>query len=177
MTVYVVDGLHTFGSQEVVEIPSAGPQAANDSTKKAPLGILYRHKGNVFRYVYHAPGTAVATVAGGVAFWKSLDPVNGLFTVSSDETDTIAGINGVAGIYGCVVTATYYTWIQVGGVVTALTAAGTVASDKCIGAVTDTIFGRIAAGGACTDVVFGIALSARNGTDGTNTVLLQNLDW
>ena len=72
----------------------------------------------------------------------------------------------------------YYTWIQVGGVCTALTAANTVAGDKCIGSSgTDMIFARNAAGVDTPDQVFAIALDTRNGTAGTNTVLLQNLDW
>jgi hypothetical protein len=41
---------------------------------------------------------------------------------------------------------------------------------------TDKTFGRMAAGSQ-VNVNFGVALGARNGTDGTNSVLLQNLIW
>ena len=173
----MADGLYAFGSLETVEIPSSGPGAANDAVAKAPVGILYRHQGNTYRYVQHNPGTAVATAAGGVAYWRTLSPTAGTFVVSSDESDTIAGINGVAGVYGGVVTALYYTWIQVAGVVAALVVNSTVAGDKMIGYATDLNFNRIAAGGNVTDQVFGIALSTKNTTTGTSLVLLQNLNW
>lgn len=170
-----MDGLFTFGNLETVEIPQAGPQAANDATAKCPIGVLLRYKGNLYRYVKFDNGAAVAAVVGGVAYWKTLTPTTGVFTVTSDETDSVAGINGVAGVLGCVVTDLYYTWIQVGGIVSAKVAASTVAGDKMIGNATDLTFNRIAVGGAVTDVVFGVAHGALNTTTGLATVLLQDM--
>lgn len=171
----MADGLFTFGTLETVEIPSAGPGYANDPTPKAPLGVLYRHNGNVYRYVKFSQG-AIAAVAGGVTYWKTLAPASGSFEVTADISAAIgSGVNLVAGVLGTVVTDTYYTWIQVGGVVTALTAADTAAGDACIYG-TDKTFGRDAAN-SVADVPFGTALTARNTTAGTNSVLLRNLIW
>jgi hypothetical protein len=173
----MADGLYTFGTLETVEIPQAGPQYANDPVAIAPIGVLYRHQGNVYRYVKFDNGADdVAAVAGGVVYWKYLSPTTGVFTATSDISSAIAsGVNLVAGVLGNVVTDQYYTWIQVGGVVTALTAQGTVAGDMvCYG--TDVTFGRMAAG-AQIDVNYGVALDNQNTTAGTNSVLLQNLIW
>jgi hypothetical protein len=174
------EGLFTFGTLETVEIPYAGPGVANDAVAKAPLGVLYRHKGNVYRYVLFDNGAGnVAAVVGGVVYWKALDPNNELlplFTVTSDiESGIASGVNMVAGVTGVIVTDLHYTWIQVGGVVTALTAASTAAGDGCCHG-TDNTFGRMAAG-SFINQCFGIALTARNTTAGTNSVLLQNLIW
>lgn len=173
----MADGLFTFGTLETVEIPSAGPGYANDAVAKAPLGVLYRHNGNVYRYVQFDNGAGnVASAAGAVAYWKTLAPASGSFVVTCDiESAIAAGVNMVAGVMGAVVTDQYYTWIQVGGVVTALTAADTAAGDACIYG-TDSTFGRDAAG-SVADLEFAIALTARNTTAGTNSVLLQNLIW
>lgn len=175
----MADGLYTFGTLETVEVPSSGPGVANDATAKAPLGVMVKYEGNLYRYVYHYPGTAVATAAGAVAYWKSLDPAAGTFTVSSDQTDSIAGINAVAGLYGCVVTSQYYTWIQVGGVNSAaLMVDGSMAAGaKCIGHTTDTKFGYVDAGTDNSDVVFGIVIGSIDITNYKAAVLLQNLAW
>ncbi|MBF0562600.1 MAG: hypothetical protein HQL37_11385 [Alphaproteobacteria bacterium] len=177
MTVTAKDGLYAFGSLETVEVPSGGPGLANDAVAKAPVGILYRHQGAIYRYV-KVDASDVATAAGAVGYWLTagLDPANGVFKVTADISDAIAsGVNMVAGVFGAVITDQYYTWIQVGGVVTALTAASTVAGDMvCYG--TDSTFGRMAAGSQ-VNVNYGVALGARNGTTGTNSVLLQNLAW
>jgi hypothetical protein len=171
-----MDGLFTFGNLETVEIPYAGPQAANDPTALAPIGVLLRYKGNLYRYVKFNNGRAdVAAAVGGVAYWMTLTPSTGVFTVSSDQTDSVAGVNGVAGVLGNVVTNLYYTWVQVGGIVSAKCAAGTVAGDKLTGSATDLTFARIAAAGAVTDVVFGVAHGALNTTTGFATVLLQDM--
>jgi hypothetical protein len=172
-----MDGLFTFGTLETVEIPAAGPGYANHVAAKSPLGVLYRHNGNVYRYVQFDNGTDnVAAVAGGVLYWKSLAPASGTFIATSDISSAIAaGVNLVAGVAGCVITDQYYSWIQVGGVVTALTEASTAAGDGCCYG-TDNTFGRQAAG-VFIDANYGVALTARNTTAGTNSVLLQNLVW
>ena len=170
MSVYG-DGLSAFGNLQTVEIPSTGPQAANDATAKAPLGALYRYNGNLFRYVKFNNGSGdVAALTGGVVHWKTLTPSTGVFTVTSDYTDSLANINAVAGIIGAVVTDAYFTWIQVGGVVNAKSHASTVAGDMQIGASTDLIFGRIAADANIVSVPFAVALGAT--ANGKASVLL-----
>ena len=165
MTTYAPDGLFAFGNAETVELPrnDARPDTANDATAKAPLGTLYRYKGNLFRYVKFDNGQGnVAAVQYGVVHWMTakLDPSVGLFTVTSDYTDALAGVNSVAGVTGCVVTDGYYTWIQVGGAATVYVAALTAIGDILIGSATDEYLGRIAAGQAITSVCYGVALSA-----------------
>lgn len=174
----MADGLYTFGTQEIVEVPSTGPQYANDATAKAPLGILYRHQGNVYRYVQFDDGSdAVAAAAGSVAYWKTLAPTSGSFIVTCDVSSAIGtGKNMCAGVLGCVVTDQYYTWAQVAGVVSAKTAASFVAGDKAIYGA-DGAFARIAAGGANTDVIFAVALGTRNTTTSLTSVLLHNMAW
>jgi hypothetical protein len=167
-----------YGPNQVAEFPQAGPQYANDATPKNIPGRIIQYKGKKYRYVQFDNGAAVTPLASGVVYWKELDPSTGIFIVTADETDTLAQINGVAGVLELVDIPTdqYYTWIEVGGVVDALVADSTVAGDKCIGSTADQTFGRIAAGAAVTDNVFGIALDAKD-TAGTSKVLLQNLEW
>ena len=184
MTVTLKDGLFTFGSQEVVEVPntSAGLvgdiASTNDAVQKAPLGILYRHKGNVYRYVQFDNGTDdVAAAAGGVAHWKSLDPANGLFIVTSSYA-TIVGKNLIGGILLGVVTDQYYTWIQVGGVAMCYVANSTVAGDLCIYGSTNLYFARAAADAAVVGLPFGVAMEAKSNTTSNKAyVLLLNMIW
>lgn len=172
MTVTTKDGLFTFGTQELVEIPSpsagltGGIASTNDSAQKAPLGVLYRYKGNVYRYVLFDNGvgesqTAVAAAAGGVAHWAAIDPENGSFTATSAYAAAI-GKNLIAGILLNAVTQGYYTWIQVGGIVTVFVADSTVAGDVMIYSATDLYFGRIAADATITARGFGVALEAKS---------------
>jgi hypothetical protein len=176
MTIYNPDGLFAFGNAETVELPinTGAPDTANDASAKAPLGTLYRFKGNLYRYVKFDNGTNnVAAIAYGVAHWKTLTPASGIFTVTSDYADALASINGVAGILGCVVTDAYYTWIQVGGVATVKCAASMVAGDKGIGdSGTNLQLARIAAGSSTTSIAFGIATASRDG-DGFDTFILE----
>ena len=178
MTVTVKDGLFTFGSNEIVEVPpklSVGGdiENTNDAVQKAPLGVLYRHKGNVYRYVLVDTGTGpVAAAAGGVVHWSSLDPANGLFTVVTDYSDII-GKSLIAGILRCVVTDGYYTWIQVGGVCDCMVNTSTVAGDVMIYSSTDLTFGRCAADAAVTALPYGVALEAD--VAGVGAVLLLNM--
>lgn len=165
-----------YGEHQTIEISTGNPETVNDASQKAPLGAIVRYKGKLYRYVLFNNGQGnVASAAGGVAYWFALNPATPTFTVTSDETDTIANINGVAGLFGAVITDGNYCFVQVGGTATAKTAASTAAGDHCIGSTTDLTFGRVAAGTAPTDIVFATSQSARNGTDGTNTVLLSPL--
>lgn len=167
-----------YGPNQVAEFPQPGPQYANDPTAKNIPGRVIQYKGKRYRYVQFDNGAHnVAALASGVAYWKDLQPEYGIFTVTSDQSDSIAGLNGVAGVFEVAgVTDQYFTWIEVGGVVDSLVADSTVASDKMIGKSTDQTFDRIATTVAATDNVYGVAQDAKD-TLGTSRVLLQNLDW
>lgn len=165
MSVYG-DGLAAFGNAQTVEIPpdltvGGGIASTNDAVAKNPLGTLYRYKGNLYRYVKFDNGSGdVASAAYGVSHWKTLDPSAGTFTVTSDRTDALLNINGIAGIFGGVVTDGYYTWIQVGGLASVFVAAGTAVGDMQIGGATDLYFAHVDADGTLTSVLFGVALTA-----------------
>jgi hypothetical protein len=167
-----------YGPNQVAEFPQAGPQYANDATPKNVPGRIIQYKGKKYRYVQFDNGTAVTPVAGGVVYWKTLDPSTGVFIVTSDESDSLAGVNGVAGVLELadIPTDQYYTWIQVGGIADPLVEDGTVAGDKMFGYATDLTLHRVAVGGAVLDNVYGVALDAKD-TAGTAKVLLQNLEW
>lgn len=180
MTVTIKDGLYTFGTNQIVEVPpdlSVGGdiENTNDASQKAPLGILYRHKGAIYRYVKFDDGAAVAAAAGGVAHWDVLDPDDGKFTVTSDYSDGV-GKNAIAGVFLNAVTDQYYTWIQVGGVVDAFVAALTAIGDVMIYNATDLYFDRCAADAAVTGMPFGVAME-EVGQDNKALVLLLNLIW
>jgi len=179
-----------FGlSPQTTQISTGDPRTVNEPERfqESPglpspgispgvLGAIVRFDGNLFRYVLHDEGAgAVAVTVGGVAYFSVLDPETGVYTVSSDQSDSIGGVNAVAGIYGNVVTNGNFCYLQVGGVALVNTAASTVAGDKVIGAVTDLIFGRSAAGAAPIDNVYGSVISAR--VSNQNSVILTNLDW
>lgn len=166
-----------FAINTVVELPQAGPQAANDASAKNLPGIIIRYNGKLYRYVQFDDGAAVTAVAAGVVYWKTLTPASGIFIATSDESAGLAGVNGVAGILGGVVTDQYYTWIQVGGPATVKVASGTIASDNMTGSATDLTLDPVHAGNALPNNIFGVALDARESTLGTATVLLQNLVW
>jgi len=184
----MADGLFTFGSDQTPQVPGqgTGPGAANDATAKAPLGALYREGGRVWRYVQFDNGTHnVAAADGAVVHWKTLAPASGSFVVTTDFGDAI-GKNLVAGVLHAVVTDQYYTWIQVGGISTALLIFTTLTGDpvaaatvgcQCYYSSTDTKFNLIEPTGQPTGVVYGVLVAAANYTAGTGSVLLQNLDW
>jgi len=189
MAVTLKDGLFTFGSNQISEVPPSLPVAAsgdieatNDAAQKAPLGVLYRHKGNVYRYVKFDNGstdqqTAVACAAGGVLHWYLLDPPNGVFTATSAYA-AAPGKNAVAGVALNVTTHGYYTWIQVGGRVMAYVVANTAVGDVMVYSSTDLNFGRCAADAAVTGIPFGVAMEARGTTTANKAyVLLLNLIW
>lgn len=189
MTVTLKDGLFTFGSNQISEVPPSLPvtasgdiESTNDATQKAPLGVLYRHKGNVYRYVKFDDGTgvaqvtAVACIAGGVMMWEALDPPNGIFTVTSAAGARL-GKNCIAGIALRVITNGYYSWIQVGGVHLLVSVnTSNAAGDVMIYSDTDQTFGRCAADAAVTGMPFGVALAV-DSPAGYGPVLLLNLIW
>ena len=186
MTVSTPDGVFTFGSGQMQQVPAAGPGSANDSVAKAVPGSLYRENGRVWRYVQFNNGVGdVAAVAGGAVVWKALDPANGSFVVSSDYTDAI-GKNLVAGVLGSVVTDLYYTYIQVGGIVTAALDFTNIAGDKVANSVAgckcsyyagDLKLSLIPATTNPAAIVYGVLIATANYTAGNGSVLLQNLEW
>lgn len=188
MTVSTPDGVYTFGSGQAQQVPpsASGPGAANDSTAKAIPGSLYRENGKVWRYVQFDNGVGnVAAVAGGAAVWKTLDPANGSFVVSSDYTDAI-GKNLVAGVLGSVVTDLYYTYIQVGGIVTAALDFTNITGDKVANSTAgckvayyanDLKLSLIPATTNPAAIVYGVLIATANYTAGTGSILLQNLEW
>lgn len=172
MSVYG-DSLAAFGNAQTVEIPPdliatpyGGIKNTNDATAKNPLGTLYRHKCQLYRYVKFSTGAGpVTAIAGGPVYWSALDPSVGTFTVTSDYSSGMMGINGMAGVVHCVVTTAYYTWIQVGGVALMKSHGSQVAGDIAIGASTDLVAGRIAADATITSVPFGVAIEALAATE------------
>lgn len=180
----MADGLFLFGSNQTAEVPPT-PGSANHATAKAPPGSLYRENGKVWRYVQFDDGDAVAAAAGAVVHWKTLAPASGSFVVTTDFSGGI-GKNLVAGVIQSVVTDQYYTWIQVGGITTALIdftaltgdpVAAAVAGCKCYYSSTDKKFKIIEAATQPAAVLFGVLVAAANYTAGTGSVLLQNLEW
>ncbi len=136
------------------------------------LGMVVEDAAKVYRLVQkHKVTASVATTAGFVAYWN--DRAN--FKVASDETDTQAAVNGVAGAFLGVITDEYYCWIQIGGLQSIGSKDATSAGDMLLGSTTDGQLATIAAGTAPTNVVFAIAY----GTAAANLVaaywLLGNL--
>jgi hypothetical protein len=169
--------LSYFGTVQTCEVSTGDPETVNDATALNPLGILYRHSnGKLYRYVKFDNGSGnVASAAGGAAYWLYA-PAAGVYTVTSDESDGVGLANGVAGVFGGVVTDQYYCFVQVGGVVTAAKTANTTTTVgwKCMGRAGDITFGSTAPATAATGVVVAVALTARTSTasTGTNTILL-----
>ncbi len=98
---------------------------------------------------------------------------------TSDVSDSLAPVNGGAGIAKGVITDQYYSFIAVGGVHLVQTAVSVVTGDKLYGhASTDLILTRNAVATACPDVIYGVALESVGGTVANQTkLLLQNLIW
>lgn len=158
------------------EIFRESPGLPSPGVSPGVLGTIVRFDGNLFRYVLHDEGAgAVAVTVGGVAYFSVLDPETGVYTVTSDQSDSLGGANAVAGIYGNVVTNGNFCYLQVGGVALVNTAASTVAGDKVVGGTTDLTFNRSVAGAAPIDTVYGGVISAR--VSNQNSVILTNLDW
>jgi len=184
---FLNDGGHNFQCALTVELknPNLGTggdiENTNDATAKAPLGALFRYKGNIYRYVQFDNGTDnIAAAQYGVVHWKersntypvSNDRPQGAYIVTSDYSSGL-GANMVAGIIGMAVTDQYYTWIQVGGVATAFVAAGNAIGDMQISGNTDLYFAHVDVGGAWAGNVVGVALTAVSSNK--SSILLRNL--
>ncbi len=168
-----------FGLEsQTVQISTGDPTSVNDEVAQNQLGTVILFKGLKYRYVKFDNGAGnVASAANGVAHWKVLTPTTNppIFTVTSDQTDALATIQSVAGIFGGVVTDLFHTFIQISGPTQATVASATTVGDAVIGGTTDLTFGRIAEATDVRGTLYGTALTT--GTSGTATVLLQNLDW
>jgi hypothetical protein len=152
--------------------PVTDPASLNVASLDHPgdLGKVFEQNGALYRIVLHAKGTgSVATVAGGSAYWKAYDPASGTFTVTMDETDSLYGVNGVAGGYLGVVTDGNYCCIQVGGRQTGVSvAAATGIGDQLSGSTTDGQLAKTTAGTAAVNQIVAIAETAVS--SGTSTV-------
>ena len=127
------------------------------------LGQIFEKDNKFFRLVKFDNGSGnVATIDGGVAYWK--DRAN--WTVTADASDAEGLANGVAGGTHVVVTDGYYFFIQCGGDQAAVVvAASTVNGDHMTGhASTDNVLTRTAAGTAPVDVPVATALTTRGTT-------------
>ena len=167
-----------FGLEtQTVQISTGDPTTVNDELAQNQLGIVILHKGLKYRYVKFDNGAAVASAANGAAHWKVLTPTTNppVFTVTSDQTDAIATIQSVAGVFGGIVTALFHCFIQISGPAEATVDTAVTIGDAIIGSTTDLEFGRIAEATDVRGTLYGTALTT--GTSGTATVLLQNLDW
>lgn len=184
----MTDGLFTFGTLETVEIHRDGPDHANDPVALCPLGVLYRHQGNVYRYVqYDGQAPTDTIMEPDVVYWEHLDPLglpaggNLGFMVNEDEGHCSAGINGMAGICHCPspgVEHLHFTFIQVGGVsLVPFDTPGAAPGDKVIGSGTNALASFIVLGANNTDNIFGIVIDYADPTTDKALVLLQNLMW
>jgi len=121
------------------------------------IGGIVEDSGKAYRLVKFDNGTGnVASIAGGAVYWK--DRAAG--TVTADQSDSQAGVNGVAGVSLGVVTDLYYCYVQVGGLSVTKVAAATAVGDILGGSATDTEFGKTAAGTASAGIPYGVAYSA-----------------
>lgn len=160
-----------------VNLGYSTPATLNVVSLDAPgdLGKVFEQNGIQYRIVKHAAGTGtVATVAGGSAYWKAYDPAAGTFTVTMDETDSLYGLNGVAGGYLLTaVTDGYYCAIQVGGRQALVTvAASTAVGDQLSGSATDGVLARTAVSTAAVNYPVAIAETAVSSNTSTVRWLL-----
>lgn len=162
------------------QVTTGNPRTVNDAVAKNPLGTIIRYKGNKFMYVKFDNGSGnVAAVAGGFVHWKTLTPEANppVFTVTSDQTDAMAGLNSVAGVIGNVVTDLYFTFIQISGIYpNAKVVAAADINDTLCGSATDLVLKEVPGTYDPNLNVYGICL-ANATTAGVANVLLQNLDW
>ncbi len=167
-----INGPFVLHGNPVSLAPATSPATLNVTSLDHPgdLGKVFEQNGVLNRIVLHAAGTgAVATVAGGAAYWKAYDPAAGTFTVTMDQSDSLYGLNGVAGAYQGVVTDGNYCCIQMGGRQTGVSvAAGTAVGDQLSGSATDGQLAKTAVSTAAVNQIVGIAETAVSG--GTSTV-------
>lgn len=168
------------GASNTPQVSTGNPRTVNDSVQKAPLGAIVQWKGNKYMYVKFDKGSgSVAALVGGVVHWKVLTPESSppVFTVTSDQTDAVAGVNSIAGVLGVVVTDQFFTYIQITGIAlnVLFTAAAAVAL-RIVGTTTDLKVKKCPVTFDATLQCYGITLTAAT-TTGKANVLLQGMDW
>lgn len=164
----LVDNLHLGPTGSVLSF-SESSLPVGDQGK---LGQIFEKDAKFYRLVQHHQGTGtVATVDGGVAYWR--DKANWVVTADASDGEGLA--DGVAGGYNkAAITHLNYCFIQMGGYQAAvIVAASTVNGDHLTGhASTDNVLTRTAAGTAAVDKQVATALSTRGSTtsDSGNSV-------
>lgn len=176
------NNIYAFTLQTATVTTGTPETVVADATAQNPVGALIKFSDNVYRYVKSVTGAgAVATAAAGMSYWKTLTlgGATPAYTVTSDVSDSLAPVNGGAGIYKGVVTTAYFTWVACGGSHLVQCAASVVTSDKLYGhATTDLILTRNAVATACPDLTYAIALESVSATVANQaTSLLTNMIW
>lgn len=174
-----INGLNQISNPQ---IESLGLSYQNDAVAKNPVGGMIRRHNGLFRYVQLSTGTGVvAPVAGAPAYAKTFTPDGSstavpVFTVTPDQSDSVAGLQpvGVFLTQSVTLTTLYYCWIQVAGRGSTV-APGAVGGSVIIGSSTDNTFAIIADGSAITNIPVGRVCGASSG--GLSPTILFNMDW
>ncbi len=143
-----------------VQVDPSAITSTGSATADVPVGSLTIVDGKIYRYVYFDNGTAVASVAGGLAYYYDMDS----YTVTMDHTYASSLQNAVAGIFQSVLTDTYYGWILVRGEYNLWTDGGGdiakgdwVIAKAASGGTYDGMVDRVAAGTPSTNRPVGVA--------------------
>jgi hypothetical protein len=174
-----INGLNQIANPEV---HASGLSFQNDATARNPVGGMIRRHDGLYRYVKFSTGTGTVTPsAGAPAYAKVFTPDGSatavpVFTVTADQSDSVAGLQpvGVFLTQSVVLTDGNYCWIQVAGRGSTL-AIGGVAGNVIIGSSTDNQFAIIADGSSITNVPVGRVCGASSG--GLSPTILFNMDW
>lgn len=135
------------------------------------VGQYREEDGKGYRYVKSVQGSgSVAAVAKNLCYQNSAtDP----YSVTADETDRIAGLNSVAGVYMAVIATGGWGWIQTRGVVTLLNVGTPSAGDALIQSTTDGRCGTVAANTAPTNKLVGFALTTASANTSTAFLMID----
>ncbi len=174
-----INGLNQIANPQV---NSLGLSYQNDATAQNPVGGMIRRHNGLFRYVKFSAGTGTITPsAGAPAYAKTFTPDGSstaapVFTVTADQSDSVAGLQPVGVFLTQSVTLTdgYYCWIQVGGRGSTLST-GAVAGQLIIGSSTDNIFALISDGSTVSNMPVGRICGAS--ASGLSPTILFNMDW
>lgn len=174
-----INGLNQIANPQ---IESLGLSYQNDQTAKNPIGGMIRRHNGLFRYVKFSTGTGTITpVAGAPAYAKAFTPDGSstavpVFTVTADQSDSVAGLQpvGVFLTQSVTLTDAYFCWIQVGGRGSTV-APGAVAGSVIIGSSTDNTFAIISDGSTISNIPLGRVCGTSSG--GLSPTILMNMDW
>lgn len=97
-----------------IALAMSGAVDSNDLSAQVQVGTIAYTGGNEYMYVKMA-STDTAT-ANYLAYWSSMTA----FTVTPDITDSLSGVNSVAGVFQTALTNSYYGWILRKGYVATL---------------------------------------------------------